>query len=88
MSTTAVYGHCVHRGLSETDLAPLSVAEHREVTRREMPELTGHQHELLASHHRYDSSRIWRKVRESPGQGFSSRFARAAGWYRSLLPVG
>jgi nucleoside-diphosphate-sugar epimerase len=66
----------------------LPAAEHREVARREIPELTDHQHELLASDHWYDSSRIWRKVRQSPGPGFSRRFAHAAGWYRSLLPVG
>ena len=66
----------------------LPVAEHREVARRVMPDLTDHQHELLASDHWYDSSRIWQKVRQSPGPGFSSRFARATDWYRSLLPVG
>ncbi|MBP2334794.1 NAD-dependent epimerase/dehydratase family protein [Saccharothrix coeruleofusca] len=66
----------------------LPVAEHREISRGMMPELTDHQHELLASDHWYDSSRIWRKVRQCPGPGFSSRFARAADWYRDLLPIG
>ncbi|MFD5829057.1 NAD-dependent epimerase/dehydratase family protein [Lentzea sp. NPDC060358] len=65
----------------------LPAAEHREAARREMPELTDHQHELLASDHWYDSSRIWREVRQYPGPGFASGFAHATGWYRSLLPV-
>nr|QEO75110.1 hypothetical protein [uncultured bacterium] len=50
-----------------------------------MPELTDHQHELLSTDHYYDSGRIWRQVRQHPGPGFASRFARAVTWYRKAL---
>ncbi|GGU32327.1 3-beta hydroxysteroid dehydrogenase [Lentzea flava] len=65
----------------------LSAKEHRELTRRHLPELTDHQFELLAFDHYYESSRIWRHAGVKPGPGLAEQFTGATDWYRQLLPT-
>lgn len=64
--------------------ADLPAAEVRERARRELPELSDHQFELLAVDHWYESSRIWRRAGVSPGPGLAIRLGSATEWYRGL----
>ncbi|GAA4551803.1 NAD-dependent epimerase/dehydratase family protein [Amycolatopsis samaneae] len=59
--------------------------EHRALTRAALPALTDHQYSLLTQDHWYESSRIWARTGVSPGPGFATRLAEAAGWYRESL---
>lgn len=60
-------------------------AEHWTLASSALPELTRHQHSLLAQDHWYDSHRIWARLGLDPGPGIAARLAAAAPWYREHL---
>jgi nucleoside-diphosphate-sugar epimerase len=64
----------------------LPAKDHRELTRRQLPEMTDHQFELLAYDHYYDSDRIWRHTGVRPGPGVRERLnLPVSQWYRERV---
>ncbi|MGW0827648.1 NAD-dependent epimerase/dehydratase family protein [Streptomyces sp. NPDC002845] len=52
----------------------LPPAEHRELVKRAVPDLSEHQYTLLTRDHWYDSGKVWRRTGQDPGPGFEERF--------------